>query len=138
MKQYQVPQFINIEDRVVGPLTIKQFLYLLAGAASGFIFYFTFQFLFFVIIMIPVTVISLSFAFLTVNGQSFPKIVFSALNFYMKPRLFVWQNIGAGIIKKAQVSGAGQANTDPSIPRPSQNRLSELAWSLDIKEKAKR
>ena len=26
-----VPQFIDVEDRVIGPLTIKQFLYLLAG-----------------------------------------------------------------------------------------------------------
>ncbi len=31
--QYKVPQFIDVEDKIFGPLTFKQFLYL--GGAGG-------------------------------------------------------------------------------------------------------
>ena len=35
--RFQVPQFIEVEDKIFGPLTLKQFLYTAGGAAVGFI-----------------------------------------------------------------------------------------------------
>ena len=140
MKQYQVPQFINIEDRVVGPLTLRQFFYLLGGAAFGIVAYFLFQFILFVIVMIPVSILTLLLTFLTINGQPFAKILFSAMNFYMKPKLFIWQSIQHET-KKIPASGTEPnktAATAVAVPRPQEGKLSDLAWSLDIKEKAKR
>ena len=141
VRQYQVPQFINIEDKVVGPLTIKQFFYLLGGTGTGVIAYFFMQFFLFIIVMVPVGILTLLFAFLTINGQPFAKIFSSALNFYLKPRLFVWQSlrhetkkVPAGSTGRIIKSGAGSIE----IPKPQEGRLSDLAWSLDIKEKNKR
>lgn len=141
MKQYQVPQFINVEDRVVGPLTLKQFFYLLGGAAFGVVAYFLFQFILFVIVIIPVSILTLLLAFLTINGQPFAKILFSALNFYTKPKLFIWQSIQSETKKVPAVGGGPGKTTETggiAMPRPREGKLSDLAWSLDIKEKAKR
>jgi len=38
--QYQVPQFIEVEDRIIGPLTLKQFLYLAFAGAILFVLWF--------------------------------------------------------------------------------------------------
>ena len=140
MKQYQVPQFINVEDRVVGPLTLKQFFFLLGGAAFGIVAYFLFQFVLFVIVMIPVSILTLLLAFLTINGQPFAKILSSAMNFYTKPKLFIWQSIQHET-KKIPAIGTEPNKTATAavaMPRPREGKLSDLAWSLDIKEKAKR
>jgi hypothetical protein len=37
--RYQVPQFIDVEDKVIGPLTIKQFIYLAGGAGMCFVIF---------------------------------------------------------------------------------------------------
>jgi len=37
--QYQVPQFIEIEDKIFGPLTLKQFLYLAGGGGLCLLFF---------------------------------------------------------------------------------------------------
>ena len=140
MKQYQVPQFISVEDRIVGPLTLKQFLYLLGGTAFGVVAYFSLQFFLFIIVMLPVSALTLLLAFLTINGQPFAKILSSALNFYMKPKLFIWQSIRHET-KKLPAVGSGPGKTAGeafAMPRPQKGKLSDLAWSLDIKEKAKR
>lgn len=135
VKQYQVPQFINVEDRIVGPLTLKQFLYLLGGVAVGAILYFSLQFALMVIAMIPVSILALAMAFLTINGQPFAKILTSALNFYMKPRLFVWKSIQH---ETKKVPSSGGKTGGVGIPNIRQSRLSDLAWSLDIKEKSRK
>ena len=35
--RYQVPQFIDVEDKIFGPLTLKQFLYVAGGSGFSFI-----------------------------------------------------------------------------------------------------
>lgn len=89
--QFQVPQFIETEDKIVGPLTLKQFLYIAAGAALCFALFFflkTALWLFFVIIIMP---IAISLAFIQINGRSLPTVMFAALGYYWKPRFYIWK-----------------------------------------------
>jgi hypothetical protein len=37
--QFRIPQFIDIEDKVFGPFTFKQFGYLLGAIAFAYIFW---------------------------------------------------------------------------------------------------
>ena len=58
--QFQVPQFIEVEDKIVGPLTFKQFIYLAGGGGVIAILY-AFLPLFFVILLgIPVAAFALA------------------------------------------------------------------------------
>lgn len=134
MRQFQVPQFITIEDKVIGPFTIKQFLYLAAGAALVGVTYYFFQ----LIVVIPVAVIvgSLagSLAFLKINEQPFPAMLKHALMYAARPRLYLWKKEVAKK-KPAAPETHGSPAAPPVIPKLSRSKLTDLAWSLDISER---
>jgi hypothetical protein len=89
--QFNIPQFIDVEDKIVGPLTLKQFFYLAgAGVFLFFIWYF-FQFWVFLIFAIPIGGFALALAFVKINGRPLINYVTAFLNYMKKPRLYVWK-----------------------------------------------
>lgn len=91
MAQFQVPQFIETEDKIVGPLTIRQFLYLAAAAAIAFLLFFFVELWLWLIFAAIFGFIAALFAFVKVNGRSFEKIILVAFKYYWGPRLYLWQ-----------------------------------------------
>ncbi|MDR3581915.1 MAG: PrgI family protein [Candidatus Pacebacteria bacterium] len=89
--QFQVPQFIETEDKVVGPFSLRQFLYIGAGGLISAIFYFFVQTWLFIIAAIIIMGIAAAIAFVKVNGQPFTKIMSAALDFYWKPQAYIWK-----------------------------------------------
>lgn len=89
--QFQIPQFIEVEDKIVGPLTLKQFLYIAIAAAFSFIFFFILQSWLWIIITLILAVAALAAAFVKYNGQPLPRMALRAFNFFWKPRLYLWQ-----------------------------------------------
>ena len=136
MQQFQVPQFINIEDRIIGPLTLKQFLYLAGGAAVVLMSWFLLNPFFFVVVSVPAAIFSGSMAFVKIGGRPFPEMMINGVNFYLKPRLYIWKRTPA---KKVEAPKMGEP-TPAQLKTPilSESKLSDLSWSLDIKEKLNR
>ncbi|HVW82975.1 MAG TPA: PrgI family protein [Candidatus Paceibacterota bacterium] len=131
--EYQVPQFIEVEDRVVGPLTIKQFIYLAGGAGLCAIFLFYLPLLFALLFAIPAGGLAVALAFYRVNGKPFIDVMESAFGYYTGAKLFLWKHEDA----PAKSSAAALASESPAplskaAPRLSRGKLSELAWSLDV------
>lgn len=130
MATFQVPQFIDIEDKIIGPLTIKQFLFLAAPAGLIFIFYSVLQFWLWLIVSIILAAIGLGFAFVKVNGQNLSRVALDGLKYLIRPRLYVWQR---GQIKKTMLQ------PPPPVPkkeiktskRLSPEELAELAKKID-------
>jgi hypothetical protein len=89
--QFQVPQFIETEDKVVGPFSLRQFLYIGVGGLISAVFYFFVQTWLFVIAAIIIMGAAAAIAFVKVNGQPFIKILTAALGFYWKPQAYVWK-----------------------------------------------
>lgn len=89
--QYQVPQFIEVESKIVGPLTLKQFFYLAAAFLLCFILFFLFQFWLWLIFAIIVGGSAVAFAFVKINGRSFAVFVKSVLFYFWRPRFYLWQ-----------------------------------------------
>lgn len=89
--QFQVPQFIQTEDKVVGPFTLKQFAFV--GAAGGIcgLLYFVLQSWLWIISSILLLGAALAIAFIKIEGRPLPKVVLAALHFYWAPQTFVWQ-----------------------------------------------
>ena len=85
---------------------------------------------------IPVAAFSLALAFYKINNQPFIKIVESALKYISSPRLYLWKKSKP---KPGPVKTEIKKGTPPQIyiPKLTQNKLKDLAWSLDIKEKIK-
>src|SRR3989344_271456 len=89
--KYQVPQFIEIEDKIIGPLTIKQFTYLVGGGGMAFIFY-TFIPIYLAVILIAVVIpLSLALAFYKINNKPFIDFLESAFVYYTKQNLYIWK-----------------------------------------------
>lgn len=129
--RYQVPQFIEIEDKIIGPLTIKQFIYITGGAGMAFIFY---KFLPIYIAFIPILIIiplSLALAFYKINNKPFIDFLESAFIFYTKQNLYIWKKED----KKIESSDAPTGDRrEVFVPKLSNSKLKDLSWSLDINE----
>lgn len=131
MRQYQVPQFIDIEDRIIGPLTLKQFLYLVGGAGVVTASFYALPVILFILIAIPAAAFSVSMAFVKINGIPFPKVVANFLNYSTKPHLYIWKQLPPE--KKA--AAVKDKESFEKVPTLTESKLQDLAWSLDIKDK---
>ena len=84
MNNFIVPQFIDIEDRIFGPITIRQFLICTVGGLLVFAAFKLSDFSLFVfqaIFLVPITIV---FAFVKVNGKNFHYFLLDLLIFYLK------------------------------------------------------
>lgn len=89
--QFNVPQFIDIEDKIIGPLTLKQFLFLVAGAGLLFGLWFFLNLGAFIILAIPVVAFFGTLAFYKPYGRPFISLVGSWIKYISKPRLYLWK-----------------------------------------------
>lgn len=89
--RFNLPQFIEVEDKIIGPLTLKQFLFLAMGGLLLVFVWFFFKLWLFILIVLPIAAIAASFAFLKVSGLSFGKFLSAFVNYHLKPRLYVWK-----------------------------------------------
>jgi hypothetical protein len=132
--RFQVPQFIEIEDKIFGPLTIKQFIYIAGGAGLSFIL---FRFLYLpiaILLIIIVLGLALALAFYQINNKPLIYMMQSAFGYYVSSKLYLWKKKDKAPMA-TQKSTPGQNNQSPIyVPKLSQSKLHDLTWSLDIKE----
>ncbi|MFA7216526.1 MAG: PrgI family protein [Candidatus Paceibacterota bacterium] len=129
--RYQIPQFIEVEDKIIGPFTIKQFLYLAGGGGMAFIAY-TLLPLFLSIFVIPaIIILSLALTFYKVNNKNFVEFLESVFSYYTKERLYIWKKIPKKIEPKKQEE---VLPNQMYVPKLSDSKLKDLAWNLDINE----
>ncbi len=136
MRQFQVPQFITFEDKVIGGvLTIRQFLYLAAGAGIIFLARFLFESFVWVPLGVVAGALAAGLAFVKINEQPLPSMIKNMIFYYVRPRLYIWKK--AAPPRRQPLKEALERPTSPitAIPKLSQSKLSDLAWSLDIKER---
>ena len=133
--RYQVPQFIEVEDKIFGPLTFKQFIYL-AGAGGICLIFFTLLPLYFAVLcMLPFIALGFALAFYKVNGRPFIVAVEHAVGYFFGHKLYLWKQRGQ---KSAEAAAAPAAAVQTVLaPKLSNSRLKDLAWSLNIKDRAK-
>lgn len=90
--QFQVPQFIETEDKIVGPLSLKQFAYIGAMAAISFMLFFIIETWLWFILASIILGFGGALAFVKVNGRPFTSFLVAALKFYWQPQTYVWQS----------------------------------------------
>jgi len=88
---FLVPQFIDIETKIIGPITTRQFLILMVAAMLDFIFYKIFYFNTFLAVGVPITSVFALFAFMKINGQPFHLFFLNIIETMKKPHIRVWQ-----------------------------------------------
>lgn len=135
--RYQVPQFIEIEDKIFGPLTLKQFIYLAGGGGLCLIFFSLLPLYLMVLLSIPVIALSMGLAFYQVNGRPLIVALEHAFGYFFGNKLYLWKQHDAKTPAAAQQAAA--LNSSPALPVPklSESKLKDLAWSLNIKDRTK-
>ena len=89
--QFVVPQFLDVEAKIIGPITARQFLIMLGVLLLEFVIYRLFLNIFIVLILgVPVLGIGLIFSFAKVNGQPFHFIMLNFIQTFRKPHLRIW------------------------------------------------
>ena len=89
--QFQVPQFIETEDKIVGPFTMREFIYVgVAGGISAML-YFTVQTPVWAIASVFLFGGAIALSFVKVEGRPLFKVATAALGFYWKPQTYIWQ-----------------------------------------------
>lgn len=132
--RFQVPQFIEVEDRIFGPLTLKQFIYLLGAAGVTFIAYTLLKSIIWTaIVSLPFIALALALAFYKVNNRPFINVVESAFNYYIGNKLYIWKKVEKPVVPKVGQPEAPQT-ADFYVPKLSDSKLKDLTWSLDIKQ----
>jgi len=91
MATFQVPQFIDQKAKIVGFLTLPQFIYLASGGGIIFITFKIFSFFFFLLIAIIVGALAISLAFVKINGQEMPKVLLAGISYLWNPRIYTWK-----------------------------------------------
>ena len=132
--QFQVPQFIEVEDRIFGPLTFKQFVYVAGGLGASYIFLGILPMYVAAPLIFSTLGLSAALAFLQYNGRPFIYALEHGFFFLISSKLYLWSNKRAA---RQKADGKGQdipGKPQVYVPKLSDSKLHELAWSLDIKE----
>ena len=135
--QFQVPQFIEVEDKIFGPLTFRQFVYLGGGAGLAYILFRILPIIVALPFILGIAGLTLALAFFKFNGRPFIIAMENAFFFLLHPRLYLWNNERKTAVNKAKASSkvAQPSAMEVYVPKLSESKLHELAWSLDIKER---
>jgi len=91
MAQFQVPQYYEVKEKIVGPLTLQQFFYIAAACGLSFLLFFIFALWLWFIVSAILIGAACALALIEINGQSLTKILISAFFYYWRPRIYLWQ-----------------------------------------------
>src|SRR3989344_7425796 len=90
--QFQIPQFLDVEDKVIGPLTIKQFLYIAGSVGLAYMSYYFISFFGFeYIIGLGFLALGGALGFYKPNKKPFANMIESAFTYIKSARLYVWK-----------------------------------------------
>lgn len=90
MNQFTVPQFIDVEDKIFGPITTRQFIILLVAGLLLFVIYKLADTALFVFFLAIIGGLALILAFVKINGQAFHYFLLNIFQTLRRPSLRVW------------------------------------------------
>ncbi len=133
--QFQVPQFIEVEDKIFGPLTFKQFIYIGGGLGASYILFRVLPIYLAGPLIAVVGGLAAGLAFFQLNGRPFIIGLENGFFFLLRSKLYLWNNTRKkNAVAQSPVAFA-QGAGEVYVPKLSESRLHELSWSLDIKER---
>lgn len=141
--RFKVPQFIDLEDKIFGPFTFREFVYLAGGAGLCFVLYKLLGFLWGVIPILIIGGFAGALTFYRPNNKPFINMIEAWFNYFTQNKLYIWkkhteknkddtkqQTVSNDMEKVRMMSENGL--------RLSGSKLRDLAWSLDVLDLSKK
>ncbi|MBI2591727.1 MAG: PrgI family protein [Candidatus Brennerbacteria bacterium] len=89
--QYQIPQYMEAQDSIIGPFTLKQFGYVVLAGIVIFVTYYIIHWVIWLLISFISMGAALAFAFVKIHGRTLDQIAISGIKFMLQPKLYIWQ-----------------------------------------------
>lgn len=133
MQQFVVPQFLDVEDKVIGPITVRQFIILLVSGGLVFLAYKVSDFTLFLLWLVVIAVLTILFAFIKINGRPVHFLLLNILQTLKRPHLSVWDKhlTPAELQATLNVVEAKPLVPPRSKPLVGSSRLAELSLIVD-------
>ncbi len=90
-RQREVPQFINIEDKIAFQLTAKQLGWIGLGGFFGFMAWGLLEDVYFYIVGFFIIIVLLAVLFIRPYGQELPVFIKNIFVFVFKPKVYIWK-----------------------------------------------
>jgi len=135
--QFKVPQFLEIEDKIFGPFTFKEFIYLVGGAGLCFVLYKILGLYWGAIPILIAGGLSLALIFYRPNNKPFINMIEAGFNYLRQDKLYIWKRRKNKINKPNEKEletqeGNKKREMMENTVRLGGNKLRDLAWSLDV------
>ena len=130
--RFEVPQFIEVEDKIVGPFAWKQFIYLAGGGGTAVILFFMLPFFLFVIIAAPIVGLAGFLAFHRINNRPFSDFLESSVGYFSHNKLYLWRKKNEQIISAQSAPIVETAPAPDVLPSPTASNISSLSRKLEL------
>lgn len=125
--RYQIPQFIEMEDKVIGPFTLRQFIYLIAVPAICYVLHFFVRMPYVILVGAIFFPIALMLAFFKVNGRPFSQVLTGLFKFVSKPQIYVWKRKPVIVEKKKEAPlQEGQHKKIKTSQKPNFKKIAKM------------
>lgn len=132
--QFHIPQYIDIEDKIFGPLTLKQAIYVAGGGGGIYLVYRVIPSIFFSApVMIGIAVITWALAFYPKEklGKPFIEVLEAGFYYMMGSKLYTWKKTTKEpTMGKEEIFLGSQMPGTPSVPS---GKLSSASFNVDVR-----
>lgn len=140
MEQFKIPVDVQVEDKIVGPLTLRHLIIIGTGGGIAYFIYVTLQPKYFWEIWVPpvviISLLTLAFAFLKIHHMTFFQFIIAWIQYNLLPKKRIWkQNSGTtyiSIINPPQLKKTPKTKVkSPTNNISKQERIQKLTNILD-------
>jgi hypothetical protein len=140
--QFKVPQFLEIEDKIFGPFTFRQFVYLAGGAGICFILYKLLGLKWGALPIIVIGGFAGALTFYRPNNKPFINMLEAGVKYLAQSKLYIWKKGGEESNESLRTASRNQSAETSMAPQDpaklSGSKLRDLAWSLDVLDLSKK
>jgi hypothetical protein len=129
--QFLVPQFIDVEDKIFGPFSVRQFIILIVAAGALFVSFRLADTGLFIVEAVIIAVLTIAFAFIRVNGRPFHYFLINLIQMIRRPQLRIWhRDVTSEELRLPRVVAPPKHNVQHKPPLTA-SRLAELSLVVD-------
>ncbi len=132
MRQATVPQFIDVEDKIIGPITVRQFIIMVVGALIIFLEYKLSDMALFLLLGIPTFAVFGTVAFLKINGMPFHYFILNIIQTFKRAKLRIWARERLTKVKEEKTAEELSVKEERIVKRiVTRSRLSDLSLIIN-------
>lgn len=126
MQRFNIPQFIDVEAKIIGPVTTRQFIISLVAAGLTFVEYKLFNFWAFAFFGLLTLGIGFALAFVRINGRPMHFFILNIIETFKRPNLRIWNKLLSSAEIKKELKSQKEKAPSEFVPTKKPLNISHL------------